>query len=452
MQISSIFSVTNTAVVGSSVLVVTAICGLLVYFTFLVMLRKRERPSRPEVPRRLEPEKIAGPVLALRHHELHRVPTNINHMQHRVPYYIGVSNRVSDLLAFQEQRMASDFFIPVIGATGVGKTSFIRALLDMMDQNDDRLPIGNTGNATKELVVVAYQGGARDAPARREPDTEVHHLDGTAQLADLYVHYGMVSGCAILVLDTTLPSDRLIDEVRHFLRTTNYLLLVVVNNKMRYEDQANKQFIAIRRRLLETELISAENQVVMVTANVERRDVSIGAFKSALQRMLRDHSDHINRIAEQGEVNHFLTTPEGQQQVEEAKRELRTWTRFLSSLPRAAGIVASTTAATGFAWLFAITTFSIPAVPVAVSFLAWTGVSVDFTTFVAGGLTRGAFSVSAIIKEVNSRDAVALVRKRYLEQRRQREAAGNRPPRVFLMDTPGHGIARTDAALRDNAR
>lgn len=183
------------------------------------------------------------PFKYCRHVNLRRLPADIDDLQQSVPYYVGVQDGVYDLTAFVAQRQATDFFVAVIGLTGVGKSSFVRAMLNA--PHDETIPVGSKGNTTREILVAAYQGGSTN-PAPFRPHVDHVDLIGDRNIATLAKHYEFLSGCAMLVLDTNTPYEDIVQDVRIFVEKTKFHLLIVVNNRERDDDDAIERFETIK--------------------------------------------------------------------------------------------------------------------------------------------------------------------------------------------------------------
>jgi GTP-binding protein EngB required for normal cell division len=384
-----------------------------------------------------------------RDQDLKRVPSDINLLQNKVPYYVGVNTdtNLSDLHDFLPQRNTSDFFIPVIGMSDVGKSSFIKAVLGL-SKTDRRIPVGSGGNVSQEILIAAYQGGADTAPVPRT-DVPVQTLINTSYLTDLASKYEMISGCAVWVVDTNIPYNTVIDDVKKFIAATNFRLLVVVNDKRKFESQAKDQLATIRKQLLLRGVIDNENDVVMVSANVEMDDVkNIKEFHDTLMNLIERHGNEINA---RNNPDEFIASEAGRRAVEAEKGKMRTWGRFFADAGYGTG--AAVTGGLIAAAVFAIPAACIGAVWVSTTAAAATYIATTTTVSVAGfaaggaacgGVTGAALGVNQSVNSSDERrtaEAIEEVRKQYIRDRPSPNAAtaANRT-RVFLLDIPGHGV------------
>lgn len=376
-----------------------------------------------------------------RHPELQRLPESINDLQQSVPYYVGIENGISDLHAFITQRNESDFFVPVIGATGVGKSSFIRA---WNDPNDERIPIGSAGDTSREILVIAYQGGStRTPPTPRRADVDRVDLLGGAALTSIASMFTAVAGCAILVLDTSVTSAMNVEGVRKFKNETNFHLLIVVNNREAVLEQAQKRFAAIKEQWIRTGLVG-EDDVVMVKANVEYGYVDVAPAQAALTNLINTRGRLINDViinATDVAFNAYLQTEDGRNKLDVETAKLRTWGRYFRNAlyysPGAAMLTLATTV--------------VVACPPALGVAAFYGTAAVATSSVVGGATALGGGLGTLLSlgglsNAAKNDAVQAATTNVLEMfkklQKEKQPKETVKQRIFLMDIPGHGGVR----------
>lgn len=402
-------------------------------------------------PVRDEPDTLPNPAQFPsgyhRHVNLRRVPVNINDLQQSVPYYVGFQDGAYDLTAFVAQRQSTDFFVPVIGLTGVGKSSFVRAMLNI--PKDGCIPIGHEGNTTREILVAAYQGGSpHPAPHR----TCAPHVDliGDKNISKLARHFVLLSGCAMLVLDTNIPYESIVEDVKKFVGKTKFHLLIVVNNREKYVEDAHQRLATIKTFWIKTGLVSAAD-VVMVRANVCRDDFDVEPAKVALNRLLDTRGRDINDVIDEREdaFNEYIKTAAGQEELQAEFKKLKTWGRFagMTAFYTTTGlVVAGITAAS----------LAAPAAVVAWGWIAYYGaattVTVGGTAGAAAGIGTGVGAVAntifatddsnrTLVNEATENVKTAFRRRLLRAAAQHTNLLQPASRRVFLMDIPGHGGA-----------
>lgn len=254
----------------------------------------------------------------------------------------------------------------------------------------------------------------------------------------------------MLVLDTNTPYESIVADVKTFVEKTKFHLLIVVNNREKYIEDAHQRLATIKNFWIKTGLVSAAD-VVMVRANVCRDDFDVEPAKIALNHLLDTRGSDINDVIDQREdaFNEYIKTAAGQEELEAEKTRLKTWGRFAgtTALYTTTGLViAGITAAS----------LAAPAAVVAWGWIVYYGaattVTVGGTAGAAAGIGTGVGAVANTIFATDDsnrtlvNEATENVKTAY--RRRLLRAAAQHTNllqpasrRVFLMDIPGHGGA-----------
>ena len=279
---------------------------------------------------------------------LQRVPEQLSNLQQGVPYYVGFENGSSDLYPFTAQfTPGSDYFLTLIGHTGVGKSSVMKALLG--NYNDTRISVGNQMNTTRELMIAAYQGGSDPAttPVVQRTDVAPTIVDGGSCLRDISVKYRMLSGCALVIVKDN-PLEQLLKDVRDFVHATTFQLIIVYNDMERRPADAEIKFATIKKRFRDSGLLRDDRFAVKVNADVRyTQDVDVAPLKFAIDLVIAERAVEINSAINRNQEDDF------EKHIAEEMARLRSWDRFIkhATIRRggaaAGGAAASVAAAAG---------------------------------------------------------------------------------------------------------
>jgi len=360
-----------------------------------------------------------GNTSYIRPPDLHRVPEQLSDLRKGVPYYVGFENGNSDLYPFTTQfnHPGNDYFVTLIGYTGVGKSSVMRALMGEGNYKDTRIPVGNKMNTTRELMITAYEGGNETTTLGvSRQHVEPTLVDGGSCLKDISANYRMLSGCALVIVKDN-PLEQLLRDVKDFVNATKFQLIIVYNDMERHLNDAETKFATIKERFKESGLLQDDSFAVKVNADVRYpRTVNIADLKHAIHRVISNPK----QAKEIDSTIQKYQQQEKEKEIKKAMENLRSWERFVI-VQAVAKDTAVSIAATALSGLH--TAVILPSAVIHLPFLI-------------------------VSKAVNLPSEIWNKYEKHLKRKAENplnQLSSNKPTsasynrRIFLIDVPGHG-------------